>query len=245
MDKQVFIGGYGHSGTRVASMILEKAGYCIGKNRNQVYDVTDFKRICYGYERKYRRLYLKELIEDKGAVARFRKIVKTNVRGKKFWALKYGTFFRILPLVFQAYPEAKFVMMVRHGMDQIFRFPKWAANSKGFNVETVLDTKELGQERHRRQLLFWGRLYREAIDYLKATKKKNWIVIRLEDLCADPPTEIDRLFSFLKIEGKKKKRCAGLVRHPPTIGTRFRKKEIVKKLEGYDYGMLEYFDYEF
>lgn len=255
MDSQIFIGGYGHSGTRVIAMILERAGYYLGKNKNQVWDVTDYKRVCYGFERKYRPQYsdktkLPFKKKDKQAITQFKRITQTNAI-REPWALKYGTFFRALPLIFQTYPKAKFVMTVRHGMDQILRFPKWAANQKGFNVETVLSPKELAQDRHRRQLLFWGRLYREALDYLESINpkwpkkgaRKNWMLIRLEDLCSSPDEEIGRLFKFLNISGSRK-RCVELVKHPKTIGERFRKKGFVDRLEGHDYGMLEFFDYE-
>lgn len=35
---QIFVGGYATSGSRVPSMILERAGYYIGKNGGSTYD---------------------------------------------------------------------------------------------------------------------------------------------------------------------------------------------------------------
>lgn len=243
MQNQVFITGYGHSGTRVISEILKHSGYHVGKNLNRVYDVRGLSSLLYRYEAN------PGLINDKAFMNGAEALIGANTQKTNPWALKEGVMMRALPLMHKLFPDAVFVLTVRHGMDQILRWPLWGGDEKAKNV---LDSDEMEKSYFVKQMLFWGRLYRNAVRYLD----ENGIpehTVKLENLCKYPGAEIRRLFLFLGVKRQNVRGLIKLVKTPPTIGGRFKKQRIkgnlykpdmVEVLKRNDDRMLRYFGYE-
>jgi len=247
MEKQIFICGCGHSGTRVISQILEKAGYYPGRSINKVYDVRELSSSLYEFERH------PELIEDKKFLGKVNKIIQSNIKKGKPWALKEGVIIRALPLIHTLYPEAKFIIMVRHGIDQILRWPSWGV---GINTKIILDKKELKRPHFEKQMLFWGKVYKNAKNYLDR-EGVDYMLIGLEDLCKRSMLAINAMLSFIRGQTGYDLNYIGklseLVKPPSTIGTRFKKQTVrghlykpsmISKLKKCDHGMLRFFGYE-
>ena len=80
----------------------------------------------------------------------------------------------------QLFPACQFVFVVRHPVAVARATAKWS------------DRDEAGLVAH------WEAAHRLWAE--DAGRLHNWMVVRLEDLCADPERELARLFAFLRLE---------------------------------------------
>ena len=187
---KVFIGGYSGSGTRVVSMILQKAGYNIGENNmNETYDYMPV---------------LKHIDDCWNGQECF-----LNVDEKEPYAIKHGALMLVIPELKITNPGSKFILVMRHGVDNILNGFEWE-NIYFKNLVT-------SQDKLIRKIHAWTESYKIAL-------KDADHVIKLEDLCFYSEKTIQKLFDFLKID-KDPKEFTSIIKVPMTIG---RRKELAK-----------------
>ena len=80
----------------------------------------------------------------------------------------------------QLFPACQFVFVIRHPLAVARATAKWSDRS-----EAAL-------------LAHWDRAHEILLSDLP--RLHNWMIVRFEDLCADPSTELSRLFAFLSLE---------------------------------------------
>lgn len=195
MLEQIFIVGYGGSGTRVISQILERVGYHTGqfKNINDAYDFMPLLPLVEDY-----------IFKNKGNDDWIRDVVKRDSRGKP-WAYKHGQLMMMLPYMKKLFPEAKIIMIVRHGLDNILNHFEW---------HKTYEKKYIKLPELEAKAKTWAYIHEKAlpdVDY----------IIRLEDLCENPEIEVYKLLKFVGSPVAPAV-CCDIVKKPESIGLRNR-----------------------
>ena len=98
MLKQIFIVGWGGSGTRVVSHILKEVGYNIGKDLNIANDYMPILNNKYD---------------------------PTSINEKEPWAIKHGQIMCMIPEFRKVWPKAKFILVRRNPIDNILNLFDW------------------------------------------------------------------------------------------------------------------------
>lgn len=191
---QIFVGGYATSGSRVPSMILERAGYYIGKNGGITYDVggNEFA------------LVFGDWIRDKSQANEdaLKAILDDQIEGRDDWILKHGHLMLIFPKLKIWYPSSKFILTVRHPLDQMLRW-------KGFPY-TCSELSLPCEENDRYPLEEYAFLHNEAL-------RNTDLIWRLEEVCFDPVYAISKLLMFVGIDDDPNK-YLDLINPSVTIG---------------------------
>lgn len=188
--KRIFIGGYATSGSRVPGMILEKAGYYVGKDVNISYDCG-----AGAFPTIFRAWILDKSEENETKLKDF---FDEQVSGRDSWAIKHGHMMLIFDKLKSWYPSSECILTVRHPLDQMNRW-------RGFGF-----LKEKS-ERLTRDVERYAELHNEALKYTD-------LLWRLEDVCFDTLNAIKKLLVFAEIDDDPNK-YADLIKVSETVGT--------------------------
>jgi len=170
-------------------MLLDKAGYYVGKDVNPSYDfaAATFPKIF--------REWALDKTEDNEK--KLKDCLDEQVAGKDSWAIKHGHLMLIVPKLKSWYPGSEFILTVRHPFDQMNRWRGF-----GFLKEKV-EPLTADLDRH-------AQLHEEAL-------KHTDLIWRLEDVCFDTYNAINRLFIFAEIKDDPNK-YIDLIRISETVG---------------------------
>jgi len=216
--KKIFIGGYATSGSRLPVMLLEKAGYYVGKV-NVSYDCGG--NVFPGFAEVFSNWIRNKSTETEKDLKAF---LDDQIDGRDSWVLKHGHLMLIVPKLKSWYPSSEFVLTVRHPADQILRWTGFPYSAEEMNV---LSNGVLEQ---------YAELHTEALKYTD-------LLWRLEDACFDTVTAIERLFSFAEISDDANK-YVGLVEKSKTVGM-YRTNPVVARFLAEFLGKLGYDPFEF
>jgi hypothetical protein len=193
----VVIGGLGGSGTRAVMRIVEAGGRFMGANLNESGDALDF----YGFGDRWLGAYhearvegrevaqREELLDDlRGCVWRHR----LDLGGRVPWGWKQPRSIHFLPLLNEAFPDLRFIHVIRDGRDIAFG-PQAAGVLE--RAEAILPTPP-GDPAPLRVIELWSRANTLAADYGESRMGAAYLRLRLEDLCASPGPLIERLCEF-------------------------------------------------
>ena len=200
---QIFVGGWASSGSRVLQQIIERAGYYVGikdKDRNESYDYLGRMLTP---EPKFRYLEMiptfDRWYEHRDNELEFKAMLWDTTLGKEKWSLKHGQFMLIIPDLKKWYPKSKFILTVRHPIDNLIRttsFEKYVPSEKSL------------EKRLRRYSLI-----------TRAALLHTDHVVRLEDFCYKPEAAITKLFNILEIDDDPK-RYLDIIKQPASLGCR-------------------------
>jgi hypothetical protein len=84
--------------------------------------------------------------------------------------------------------------------------------------DCLLSGDELSLPDHLRIALFWSRTHRLTEQMAEERLAGRYIASRLEDLCADPETEIRGLFNWLVAGDERAQAARAFVKSPLSIG---------------------------
>ena len=192
-NKLVFIMGYAGSGTRVITKILKGVGFWVGDDdqlnnyvAGEPYDFIPLQRITQRTRGvKGGKLPLKE----------FRGCVENNAQKHERVALKDGNIMLFLPDVYSLFPDAKYILMARNGLDQILGDYKMAEVC----APNWLSPKEMEMGFFEKRIIFWNKVYRFALDFAQQ-HEDQFLVVKLEDLCDNPGSVIDIILRFVGVQ---------------------------------------------
>jgi hypothetical protein len=114
------------------------------------------------------------------------------------WGWKEPTSHLIAPDVLRHFPNARYVHVMRHGLDLVHSPNRRQLRRFGrlFGVERPGGRAATPQER----LRFWIRANRRIVDGIVTTDPARTYVLRFDDLCSEPERVIGRLAEFLGVE---------------------------------------------
>ncbi len=218
------IGGVGGSGTRVYRKVVEAAGYMMLTapwplrrfSKREHHD--NYFLLKHFYARWVNRYLLDDL--GKAELTRMRLELQTMLAlsgpahyGRGLWGWKNPRTLYLLPFLNELYPEMRYIHVIRDGRDHAFhpRFP--------YEHDVLLSPEDRRSEEHIRKALVWSNAnalgQRAGDTFLQG----RYVQSRLEDLCADPAHEIERVFNFLGCrDASGIERAARHVKKPSSFG---------------------------
>lgn len=196
----------GGSGTRAIAEAMRAGGIYLGPTLNRATDSMELKPFLVRWSTEYliQSGWIEALEADPNAeipdppkevVADLRHALERQREGipspETPWGWKNPRTTNLVPVLTAVEPDVITAQLVRDGRD--------IAYSKNQNV--IGDAGHLTPEHLReasapiRQIELWSRVNLANLAYMRRLRGDGHLVIRYEDLCADPATWIDRLFT--------------------------------------------------
>ncbi len=218
MNNLVWVGGYCGSGTRVIQMILREVGYNIGIMNNTIESQYDFLPLA----NIQGHLLLDTQVSDK----KLRELISQYYFDEQeFVSIKHGFLMACLPVIFKAYPKAKYIQVVRHGIDNILNDHRMDEDIGMLMYPP--DKLALSDELVIRRMWFWNEIHKK-FEKDRLEYEDRVLVVQLEKLVDNTKVEIKRIFDFLGI-GENPKYFEDIVGKPISIGRRHKKKMLEMK----------------
>ena len=216
MIKQVFIGGHFSSGTRVVQFLLK-----------QFYDIAT-KRQEEGCDHDYEEGFSTRPTFGEQVLAGS-KPAFPGILPEKF-SVKNPEFMFCVPYLKELYPESKFILVVRNGLDQVLCDNRCMEDKLG----QYFDFQE--SDYLKRQMEFWNKAYKKAI-------KSGGIdlTVRLEDLVVDPKRQARNIARIL---GLKTLPDHSMINKPDSLG-RSKKEYTIKLPVDAAVNRMERFEYHY
>ncbi len=235
--KEIFVGGYGGSGTRIIQELLLQMGYYVGSGTPR-----DFYHGKVNVALDY--LPLLKLINEsfyKNNSNEIKELIINEVQQRNRWSIKHGQLMFMIPKIKELFPDSKFILMVRHGIDNILGYNHSDLYGKFIdpNVLNIDDDNE-------REMTFWNNVYDKAIKSGKEYYKDDFLIVRLEDLCNHTINSLTTILDFLEEEVYDINKISKIIKKPESIGRRFSdlSKEELFRLKKIGSKMLNYFNYD-
>jgi Sulfotransferase family len=210
IDGVVILTGRGGSGTRLLSQLADELGIFIGNRRNQSGDSMEWVEII------YRMAVEVEQAQQLPSQPRYRRVLRDKAeqvlkadaaRGTTLWGLKLPETMLVLPLLIDAFPQAKVVHLIRHPISSSLRRTHMTSrpdtlvgaatlpNAYRYSKRDValLET----DEPYVHNACAWNYQVRRVIDYARIALADKYLEIRYEEMCSDPSAAVSRAGSFL------------------------------------------------
>jgi hypothetical protein len=206
------IGGTGGSGTRVIAQIVQATGRFMGaKVTDYTLDAVPLARFDWAHGR--------DILSGRAtasSVAAFRRALARHLSGhdpQRPWGWKHPHSYLLLPFLAEHCPELLFVHVIRDGRDIALSGNQ---NQVGHYGDIALGPAEPSPAR---SLRYWAWANTRSADEGSRLLGERYLLLRLEDLCADPESEVPRLLRFARYTGPEPySAITRLITLPPTIG---------------------------
>ena len=206
MNAPLLVLGTGGSGTRVAGELMLAAGVYLGPERNKASDTRQITR----FLRLHSRRYLEESawVEAMGSSGGNAAPATDDLQGELHaavgrmladapegasWGWKNPPSIYVLPLLNEAFPEARMVQFVRDGRDMAY-----SKNQNQLEVYGELLVGDLaGEPDPVRSIALWSRVNLAALAYAREHVGDRHLVLHYEKVCDDPRGGAERLLRHL------------------------------------------------
>ena len=217
------IAGTGGSGTRVLARAVRDAGCYIGDTLNVAHDCTAFTGM---WGRRFNPEVLKGisgrmlrpdelfgaslpryvargthplspsersvLIDD--LLRRLAWLLRNRPSPETPWGWKFPGSIHFLPLLDEVFPGMRFIHLVRDGRDMAFS--KNQVQLRGYG-RVFLGPDSDGLPEPVRSAMLWNTMNMDAARYGRAAMGERYLIVRFEDLCANPAQELSRVWRFM------------------------------------------------
>lgn len=247
----VVIGATGGSGTRVVVQILQAFGVALGNRLNESLDPFVFMRF---YDRWIERFVLDRTgrgglgrVERRQIVDELRKTVAGHVEDAKpspggAWGWKSPRSIFFVPLLDDVYPAMRFVHVVRDPRDMAF-----SANQRQLEAHgsLFLTAEEQREPQPVQSALMWRRVNEDARAH-GSKMGERYMLIRFEDICAEPTRASERLAAFVgaDVDPERLREAASHV-SPPASVERWKQEDpsILERIHAALADSLEHYGY--
>jgi hypothetical protein len=249
MKGPYIIGATGGSGTRVAARIIRHGGVCPGTNLNLSEDAMDFgafsdrwiNRFVKAHGEQRAQALEREMKKDLESVLEQHRGRQARRDHLSPWGWKEPRSIYLLPFWQRQFPSLKFLHMVRDGRDMAFSSNQQQLTKHG---RALLNWRERLMSRPSRSMLLWSRINTMAADYASQHLPGQYLLVRFEDLCAEPEREIRRIIEFFELAGDAAEIARKEVAPPVSLGRwRAQHPATVSKLERMGEEALKRFGY--
>jgi sulfotransferase family protein len=228
----VVVFGSGGSGTRAIAAALREAGVYLGARTNRANDSLVLKP----FLRRWPEVYLERSrwvetmwrapdvgeveAPDAAMVDDLRATIDAQREGIPApdapWGWKAPRTIYVLPALHGLVPDVITVQLVRDGRDMAY-----SANQNQLQAfgEIMLDDYR-GAPDPVRSIALWSRVNVAAVRYAERFIGANHLVLRYEDVCADPAAAVRQLLDHVGLESSRQlaERAAALVQPSPSAG---------------------------
>lgn len=115
-----------------------------------------------------------------------------SAKGKPRWADKTPDYVDHLDLILRMFPEARFVVIYRHGLDQAHSYTRGGT----FPRDTIAPYVQAGEDLRIGATRYWAEKTQKIIDFARA-HPGICHTLRYEDLCDEPEPKVRAIFEFL------------------------------------------------
>jgi len=201
MSVNNFVGGYAGSGTRVIQMMLERAGIWVRS--------TEFSNIAYdelltaGCFINIARLYIATNTDiDQRFIKDFSERFEKFRSGEENWSLKTGETMWCIPFLYELFPEATYVLVVRNGLDNVLNEHTWSEEYYRVfvNSDDAYQIDNFSLWGHR--MAFWNDIHKRAIEEGEECFGSKFLIVKLEDIIRSPEGVGETIFNHLGLEFK-------------------------------------------
>jgi hypothetical protein len=232
MSSPLVIGGTGGSGTRVVARIARLGGRYMGSEQNETEDCPAFARFDWRWGLRYLQSG-----PDPAMAEAFDAAVAEHLDDRPAgapWGWKHPQSYLLLPFIHRRFPEMKFVHVVRDGRDLAFSDNQLQLNRYGSLLGQVDGPPPV-------KSAAWWAWANVRVREVGSALGANYLLVRLEDLCAEPATWCQRVLDFSGGEGDG---LAAEVERPPSLG-RWREHDgaLLTEVERACGDALQRFDY--
>lgn len=190
--------GTGGSGTRAIAALARESGYYMGSNLNSAGDSRELGHFAGHWSNRYLRVsdWIEETCGEsaqerfrcpRAMRAEFRAAIAEHRTGLEDpdapWGWKAPKTILILPFVHQTLPSARIVHLVRDGRDMAYSRNQNQLRRHGRHV---LPPSDKPVPRAYASMMFWARVNLAAARYGERFVGEHYLLLRYEDLCADP-----------------------------------------------------------
>lgn len=133
---------------------------------------------------------------------RWLNIVKSQTEGNNtfLWGWKEPQTIFFLKDIKKIYPQAKFILIVRDGLDMVYN--KNIQQMQYWSNHYQINSQDLSNEN---RFEYWYRSNRQTIDLAFKLFSKNFMIVKFEDLCLKKISTITQIFDFIGLEDKPEK----------------------------------------
>lgn len=234
LHRPLIIGATGGSGTRVLARIVRDGGFFLGTHLNDSEDAIDFGAFSDRWVTEYVRALKKQSEEALEAAMRrdLAEVLQTHCsprtldRHPTFWGWKEPRSIYLLPFWQRVFPALKFLHLVRDGRDMALSQNQ---NQLAKHGRALLTWREQWLSRPARSMLLWSRINTMAADYCARHMAGRYLLVRFEDLCAEPWREVRRIFRFCELGEEAVEQAVREIEPPATLG-RWRQEPLKRVL---------------
>ena len=234
------IGGLGGSGTRAVAGVVEAIGYFIGRSVGSALDSNPLAR----WGKFWGPRYVAGRPPGLLMTAHLEVALVSHLGGvrppSERWGWKHPQSHLLLPFLAERFPQMRFVHVLRDGRDMAFSSNR---GQLGLYGEVALGRPP--RETPEDAIRYWAWANTRSAGHAEQLGDR-YLVVRLEDLCDDPLTQIRRLCAFTGLpgDGPHVERARASVRRPPTIERwRSAPADLVSRLDGLAAPALRRFGY--
>lgn len=217
----VIIGALGGSGTRVFTRIARHAGIFMGSRLNSYEDSEPIIDFYDAWASPY--LQVGGCLPDaaqKTAEDKFFECLEHHLVGLPAhdspWGVKVPKSILMIRFWCQIFPDAKFIHVIRSGLDMTYSADHNQLHSYG---DLVLSQEEQNYSPGLKAISYWCNVNLSAASFGEADLEDRYLRIRFEDLCTEPVRIVGQLFDFLKASDRSTLPAATAeVSFPETIG---------------------------
>jgi hypothetical protein len=193
----IVVGGVGGSGTRLVVQMLQHIGVFMGSVRNASEDAMPFVPVYDNHINAYLSASINYAnLVDALLQALSLHFINERDHAVEHWGWKNPRSIYLLPLLHQLFDGMRFIHVVRDGITMATSENQAQLQKHGASVipqefQNLLQTE--------RALLLWSFVNNAAADYGKQMGKR-YLLLRYEDICADPATATAALASQLGLD---------------------------------------------
>jgi hypothetical protein len=215
IDAAVLLTGRGGSGTRLLSELADEAGIFIGNRINKSGDSTEWVKLI------YRMAVETGGAHDLPSGSRYRQEIRTRAgqileqgppRKSALWGLKLPETMLVLPLLIDAFPQAKVVHLTRHPVSSSLRRTHMTSRLNNPVGAVALPAayryskRDVGRistdEPYVHNACSWNFQVTRVARYARAALGHGrYLEITYEDMCAQPSRVVALVRSFLGFAG--------------------------------------------
>ncbi len=211
LDAAVVFTGRGGSGTRLLSQLADEIGIFIGNRVNRSGDSIEWVELIYrlavsaadSVELPSGARYRRELRAKAAQV-----VNGSPARASRLWGLKLPEAMLVLPLLLDAFPQAKVVHLTRHPISSSLRRTHMTSRLNNAVGAATLpnayrySNRDVGSiasdEPYVHNACSWNYQVRRVVHYGRASLGAGqYLEVRYEDVCTDPSPSIARVRTFL------------------------------------------------
>ena len=235
----LIIGGIGGSGTKVTAMICEKLGYNFGPAHlmNPFYDKMCLES--FGYKNLDRALF--QDFDESMKLSFLESLKSFGINDfNQRWAFKNGLNMFYILLFNYIFPYMKYIHVIRDGRDMLFsknqNYPRRA-------YPYIFDG--IWNENNAKQIIaiFWNNGNLMVDEIAQELLNKNYLCVRLEDICNEPKDTIFEIADFLEVKVISLSDVMSCIEYPDSLGRWKQHLEDVKKSIWLMKEGLRYFNY--